>query len=1594
MELTRDELFATPVTPTRPLGGTGGFPRVSDQMQATRNAEAAAILEKERAGTTDPTALREIDEKLGKMTSSNVWQTGSDPTNIGGTHRVSLMNQNDSLGSKIEFSKDELFGTGASETKPAPKSKAAEAVDKLVNFQFGKGYNPVDVALGLPAKKRAEDIVGSAGAFMDMFTGVLGGIVRFPAYVGARMGTQAAGAGQQESAEYAGLIAGNIVPPEINSPFVTIAKALGPKAEKAYAESPIGRINEWIGEVLTEGAAKASDKTGVPKEDWMAAADAAMTALGVVGTKAALRKALEGRDKVAIKKALDDAVAEARLRQPEPKPASPTDQIMQDYRREVLEQKPQAAEPLKPTENPLPPVVPDTVSPALAATIETPAWKQALEILQKPMKERTASEAKALRDWEIQAAATGGAVAGLAGLVIADPDRAQEILDMAGGSGKLGAAAAVGMAVKQKGGMWHPDAVERLAAPIREKLLQDVRTNALRDVPPGDTPNTAQTAAYAEAARPIETQVDRWIRNYLNRHAGTETDPLANVEIPFEGGPQKWGELTDLAIRGTEVEGPRGKELQWGMPSSGRLIGGLRNGGLDADAAIQTNAARRAIESYLSHAGDYARQNIPAAKLGQYDLVRLVKETAKRDAEMAAQMEKAALASTKDLPTVREYPDGMRWVELKLPRDLTPEQAKGMRRATRQEENNLGRGNPGTDIASPEVGGTPWVAIDASGKPIENSYTGRPAMGASAKEAYLAGRLAEEGNQMGHCVGGYCAGVAAGESRIFSLRDAKGKSHVTIETMPEGRRVSDNAGGVIPLPAESISQIKGKQNRAPNAEYLPYVQDFVRNPPEGKAWGEVGDIENTGLHRAKGSDVEYNALTNRMFPGKEWLTQQEVLALNQAARAEANTKLYDQRGSATTDLLARLGLGTAGAVAGMALGDENPVYSAILGGLAGAALPSLGGFGKSAATNVGAGFNLISRTLYNKNPAVWFRAETYEMNLGKRTAAAEREIAPFVRGYRALDDVMHEDLKGALLENNMNRVVSLAARTGDVELAKNIGVARKVLDSLGDEALALRIIGKKLPEYFPRRIADYPGFRKATDQDTLKGIDRALADADLASLDKSGRPMLEIERDIVINNYLMRPAPVSGQAGFAKPRTVREVIDRYKQFYEDPADTLQHYIREAVEQIETAKFFGKDLATVQKGATHYPDITKSIGNIVGREREAGRLDADGVVELNRALHSRFGIKDSPKYIQDIKNLGYIGTIGDLMSTLTQFGDIPINIVNYGWVPTISAVAQLLNKSNKLSAADFGIVGKIGEEFTSTARTAKWLNTVLRTEGFTWVDALGKNVSLNTPIIEFQRLVKNPAGIKKLEALYGKALGEEFPQLVHDLQNKDVTPLVESVAYASLSKVQPINRLEIPEGYANNPNARIMYMLHTYQLKQLDIVRREAFDKFRNGEKVAGINYLIKYATLMGISGATIVQIQNWILGRDHDLALSDVPINMVKNLGLSQYVLDQLKEGNLKNALTGIAMPPIGVVQDIIAGGDRAASHIPWIGRITSNRFMGGAEKYNMKNAKTPEAKADAKEAYRQKIGEEAFEQEREARRLKRVKRELEAQAQ
>ena len=1140
-------------------------------------------------------------------------------------------------------------------------------------------------------------------------------------------------------------------------------------------------------------------------------------------------------------------------------------------------------------------------------------------------------------------------------------------------------------AVKPKGGIWHQEAVKVLAAPLKDKLYTNVR-----GIDPAITPENQAAAAWS----------DRAIRNYLNKHAGTVTDPLKDVEIPYREGTKRWEELMDASIAENFQMGPRGKETAYNFgPATQR------------GELIKTPEA---ITSYLSHVGDYLRQNVDPAKLQQYDLVRAVKETAANDARVAKEMEKAASASMKDLPVYKDYSKenpgslpGMKWVELKLPEKLTSEQMNQVRpaklRETQEGLENQGPGGEHVSANTHEPFG--YVAHDASGKPIRNSYTDALTWGKTPEEAFLAGKLAEEGNQMGHCVGGYCEGVASGESRIFSLRDAKGKSHVTVEVAPPDVRVPTNSpehfarvmGGkwldelnkviaqthsynagpdfnrkVIASPEyqawikqqpNSILQIKGKQNRAPVAEYLPYVQDFVKS---GK-WGKVGDLQNTGLKKrgdkylneSEYLDARIAELEARIKqPGPQGVDPEsgglpirDVLDRLKSQR-EAQRGPRNQAGFADPRLLKAMAIAGVGAVIGATVSEaDRQLLGAIIGGAGALGLNALGGKVKAGRTPIESldyGLGVISTRLRNISEPLRFRAVDYERRVLRDVHHAFDEVHPFLKALSEVPKNALAALNRAIISNDAGAIHKIMRQVGNPELIRGWQQTRRMLNELGERWKGQGRISELLADYFPRIVKDKDGLMQALGNDFRPEMEKALREAELAAIKSRGTGLSQLEESIIINRMLRNWRQNSGRLGPARARRVEEVTNAIVGFYATPAEALHSYISIVTRDLEKAKFFGQDIAEKKVGDVTYLDLDTSIGNVVRRELDEGRISDKQAEELQSIIKSRFttGEQGPTSWVQDIKNVANAGLLGNIVSAMTQFGDAAVPIALHGLRPTLATVIRNVTGNSKVNVRDFGLIDHIAEEFASTRTSQKALNNLFKFSGFTAIDRFGKNVLLGSALERMQAEARTPKGRSKLAQKYGEALREEFPGLIADLLNKRKSDTVNSVLFAELSDVQPITRMEVPQGYLDHPNGRILYMLKTFMIKQADLVRREGYNKIKEGKVAEGVGFLAKYGLVLGISGATTDQIKGWFQWKNDPFEARDVWMNMLKTFGWSEYTLDKaIRQGKPLEAMVGAAVPPYKMMDDILRADPKAVRYIPVIGPLWEARVLGGGQR-------------------------------------------------
>lgn len=168
--------------------------------------------------------------------------------------------------------------------------------------------------------------------------------------------------------------------------------------------------------------------------------------------------------------------------------------------------------------------------------------------------------------------------------------------------------------------------------------------------------------------------------------------------------------------------------------------------------------------------------------------------------------------------------------------------------------------------------------------------------------------LSREGYEMGHCLQGIddndplCEAIRNGDKEIFSLRDPKGKSHVTIEWV--------TSTGSGPLGPPQIKQIQGKGDLQPKSEYQARIKEWFQSLESRPQWDSAsgGDEHNmvrkilldAGIDAnlaGYGHDLEHGAIPHGDYgtpipePKIDWVEVFTLIA-NEANRSAGRDKAY------------------------------------------------------------------------------------------------------------------------------------------------------------------------------------------------------------------------------------------------------------------------------------------------------------------------------------------------------------------------------------------------------------------------------------------------------------------------------------------------------------------------------------------------------------------------------------------------------------------------------------------------------------------------------------------------------------------------------
>ena len=405
-----------------------------------------------------------------------------------------------------------------------------------------------------------------------------------------------------------------------------------------------------------------------------------------------------------------------------------------------------------------------------------------------------------------------------------------------------------------------------LEGPLRKYMMRDMASEAdpirkLHDLNP-------PVSHFPYLGQMLRDGNNGWIPEYSLRHRKESGSPLAGVGKSDTG--RAWESLADSMVDPRPADSfqkrsffPEGHPMsQWiGKVDPKSTIYDLA--GDEAPDWLGLTHMRDELWNAIREDSDLpSHLRLTPDQMSQMGIEKAVRHVADinawRAAQQAAQQAEANLSKSQSpaVHQVREYadnnPKGLRWVELKQPA-------------------------PPPDWVAPEVGET---ASGKWAKKVDGLLTGKDYMTRESAETalrdeqlrkQLADQLKYEGDTMGHCVGGYCDDVVDGRSRIFSLRDAKGEPHVTIEVRPSNDGLGESTESIFDL-----IQIKGKANRKPKDEYIPFVQDFVKRPPieDHSRWGMTYDLNNANLYNHNHLDLSEQKFITDDLP--QLLTHDEI----------------------------------------------------------------------------------------------------------------------------------------------------------------------------------------------------------------------------------------------------------------------------------------------------------------------------------------------------------------------------------------------------------------------------------------------------------------------------------------------------------------------------------------------------------------------------------------------------------------------------------------------------------------------------------------------------------------------------------------------
>lgn len=534
---------------------------------------------------------------------------------------------------------------------------------------------------------------------------------------------------------------------------------------------------------------------------------------------------------------------------------------------------------------------------------------------------------------------------------------------------------------------------------------------------------------------------------------------------------------------------------------------------------------------------------------------------------------------------------------------------------------------------------------------------------------------------------------------------------------------------------------------------------------------------------------------------------------------------------------------------------------------------------------------------------------------GDRSGRIKMELLNFsnTSGRVSADDRMEafENFKSLLTKEQFEGFQTLQK----LRLAQAKDYRRFVYRELGDD-----------PLYFPSQMLAQTNRASVF---VRRGMPRRAADENSKAISRekleSPSEALSYESPLVV----MRDKLVSDDA----------VIQMHKAF--KLQNNSNRLISESAERVDVPVIDEKKAASVVKKRKKTVQTEIENGEAAFsqlRTNLKGAGASDGAMyaadDLMRSFVVR-GIQAPNNWLANMRKAAYMGTIGNPYSAILNFGDSANTVVNFGADNTALAIREYFKKGGyTFGVKDVGLLQQSTGEFIREGskgwqkRFDKLSEVTFQSSGFRGADRAGKSLTLTTAVKRGQQKVLDGSLDAEYSWLFNR---NEMARLKSDLINSRRTQRVKEFAAAELGKLQPSDMAQMPKWYIDHPNGRLLYMLRTFGIKQLQQIDRLVVEQAKQGNRKEAIKNALAYVTIVGGGNALLNELRQPLKGKEIgeegrylDVAggraleyFVDFHLGVASLNSQSAYTLEKLAEGDPKSFIRGFMPVPVDMVEDV-----------------------------------------------------------------------------